>query len=47
MRQIHFCYNFISSMKILGATVLGGLWALEWAWHIRVINLHGVQSYGI
>jgi len=26
-------------MKIVGATVLGGLWALEWAWHIRVKNL--------
>jgi len=23
-------------MKIVGATGLGGLWALEWAWHIRV-----------
>jgi len=20
-------------MKIVGGTVLGGLWALEWAWH--------------
>jgi len=22
-------------MKIVGATGLGGLWALEWAWHIN------------
>jgi len=27
-------------MKIVGATGLGGLWALEWAWHIRVRNLN-------
>jgi len=27
-------------MKIVGAAGLGGLWALEWAWHIRVTNLH-------
>jgi len=26
-------------MKIEGATGLGGLWALEWAWHIRVTKL--------
>jgi len=26
-------------MKILGAKGLGGLWALEWAWHIRVTKL--------
>jgi len=25
-------YNY-SSIKTVGATVLGGLWALEWAWH--------------
>jgi len=23
----------VSSIKTVGATVLGGLWALEWAWH--------------
>jgi len=23
-----------SSIKTVGATALGGLWALEWAWHI-------------
>jgi len=22
-------------MKMVGATGLGGLWALEWAWHIQ------------
>jgi len=26
-------------MKIVGSTGLCGLWALEWAWHIRVTNL--------
>jgi len=25
-------------MKIVGATGLGGLWALEWSWHIRETN---------
>jgi len=34
-------------MNIVGATGLVGLWALEWAWYIRVTNLHCVQSYGI
>jgi len=23
----------------VGSTGLGGLWALEWAWHARVTNL--------
>jgi len=27
-----FQLNFVSSMKIVGVTGLGGLWALEWAW---------------
>jgi len=31
----------------VGAIGLGGLWALEWAWHIRVRNLRWVQGYGI
>jgi len=26
---------------------LGGLWALEWAWHIAEINLRCVRSSGI
>jgi len=34
-------------MKIVGATSLGSLWALEWVWHIRVTNLRSVQGYGI
>jgi len=34
--------NFYYSIKTVGATVLGGLWALGWAWHIRVINLRCV-----
>jgi len=27
-----FQLTFFSSMKIVGATGLGGFWALEWAW---------------
>jgi len=34
-------------MKIVGATDLGGLWILEWAWHTRVINLRCVLGYEI
>jgi len=26
---------------------LGGLWALEWAWHPAETNLRGVRSSGI
>jgi len=29
MRTIHCSYNFYSSIKTVGATVLGGLWAFE------------------
>jgi len=39
MRTIHFSYNFYYSIKIVKAPVLGGLWALEWAWHIAETNL--------
>jgi len=31
VRLTPFSYNFCSSMKIVGATGLGSLWALEWA----------------
>jgi len=41
-RPIH-----LSSMIIVGTTGLGGLCALEWAWHIRVTNLRCLQGYGI
>jgi len=34
-------------MKIVGVTGLGGLWALEWAWRIRVTNFRCAQGYGI
>jgi len=47
MRTIHFSKNFCSSMKTVGATVFGGLWALEWAWHIAETNLRCVRSSGI
>jgi len=35
------------SMKIVGATSLGALWALKWPFHLCVTNLHCVQGYGI
>jgi len=38
-------FQFLHSMKIVGATGLAGLWALEWAWHICVTNLRCVQVY--
>jgi len=47
MRAIHFSYNFYYSIKIVGATVLGGLWALEWAWHFAETYLRCVRSSGI
>jgi len=34
-------------MKIVGVTVLSGLWALEWAWHDAETNLRCVRSSGI
>jgi len=42
-----FQLKFLSSMKTVGATGLGGLWALEWAVHIRVTNLRCVPGCGI
>jgi len=41
-------FHFYSSIKTVGTTVLGGLWALEWAWHVlkqlalrkKLRNLH-------
>jgi len=47
MRTIHFSYNFSSSIKTVGVTVLGGLWALEWAWHSAETNLRCLRSSGI
>jgi len=46
-RDQYISVKILSSIKIVGATCLGGLWALEWAWHIRVTNLRCVQGYGI
>jgi len=37
-----FLLTFISSMKIVGATGLRGLWALEWAWQTFFLD----QSIG-
>jgi len=34
-----FQLKFYFSIKTVEATVLGGLWALEWAWHIAETNL--------
>jgi len=42
-----FQLKFFPIMKIVGDTGLGGLWALERAWHIRVIYLRCAQGYGI
>jgi len=47
-----FRLKFFSSMKIVavrfgrlvGVRVLGGLWALEWGWHIRVTNLRPCKA---
>jgi len=39
MRTIQSSQNFNSSIKTVGATVLGGLWALDWARHTDEINL--------
>jgi len=36
-----------SSIKTVGATVLGGLWILEWAWHSAKTNMRCVRSSGI
>jgi len=33
-------------MKIVGATDLVGLWALEWAWHIRFRGLWAFSGRG-
>jgi len=38
-----FQLKYFSSMKIVGATGLGGLWA----WHIRLTKLRCVQCYEI
>jgi len=47
MRTLHFSLNFYSSIKTVGATVLGGLWALEWAWHSTETNLRCAGISGI
>jgi len=42
-----FQLNFYSNIKTVGATALGGLWALKWALHIAETNLCCVKSSGI
>jgi len=42
-----FHLKFYSSIETVGATVLGGLWALEWAWHIAETNLRCAGISGI
>jgi len=37
--NITFQLKFICGIKTVGATVLGGLWKLEWAWHSAETNL--------
>jgi len=41
--QILICID----TKTVGATVLGGLWALEWAWQSAETNLRCVRCSGI
>jgi len=45
--NITFQLKFYSSIKTLEATVLCGLWALEWSWHSTETNLRCVRSSGI
>jgi len=40
----HSSYNFFSSIKIVGTTVLCGLWALKWAWHPAEANWRCARS---
>jgi len=44
--QLKFLFYY-SSTKTVGATVLGGLWELEWAWHFAETNLRCLRSSGI
>jgi len=37
-------FQLNSSIKTVGATVLGGLWVLEWAWHIAGTNLRWLPT---
>jgi len=46
MRTLQFSKNFYSSIKTVGATVLGGLWALEWAWHSTETKLRAIGTIG-
>jgi len=39
MRTIQCSYIFYPSIKTVGAIVLGGLWALESAWHTDETNM--------
>jgi len=55
MRTIHFnsigidenntFQYFCSSIKTVGATVLGGLWAFEWAPHTDETDLHCAEIF--
>jgi len=38
-----FQLTFFSSMKIVGGTGLGGLWALEWAWQPSYVRNGGAK----
>jgi len=45
-RLLHFSLIFFLAWKVW-ATGLVGLWALEWAWHIRVTNLRCVRNLNL
>jgi len=46
-RDTYISAKIFLSMKAVGATILGDLWALEWAWHAGESNLRCVRSSGI
>jgi len=47
MRRINLNKNLYSSIKTAVATVLGGLWALEWAWYPAETNVRCAEILGI
>jgi len=47
MTTILFSQNVYSSIKTVGATVLGGLWALKWAWQTAETILRCAGISGI
>jgi len=42
--RFHLKFYSSSSIKTVGAKVLAGLWALEWAWYATETNLRCVRN---